>query len=71
MTKTVYLSAKRQLELMEVVACASGSSSWEEVREQMSEAFHQEYGRHTDLEYEPISANARAEFCAWLENDDE
>lgn len=64
--KTV--SRKKQLEMMEVLACASGAGDYDEVRDEMFAAFDQEYGKGK-WTFVPLTDEDRQEFEEWLASD--
>ena len=62
------ISKKKQLEMMETLACASGVDSYDEVRELMFAAFNAEYGEGT-WDFVPLTNAQQQQFEEWLKED--
>jgi hypothetical protein len=69
--REVFVSWKDQLEWMENIACAGGSTCYEEVRSEMWDGLYDKYGQHANFDVEQIPQDKIDQFLDWLENPDE
>jgi len=69
--REVFVSADEQLELMELIACGSGSDCYEDVRSALWDALYSKHGRHVDFDMEEIPEDDLDTFIEWLENDED
>jgi hypothetical protein len=55
-----------QLAMMEIVACAAGTTDYEDVRRMMFDAFNAEYGKGK-WTFDPLTVTQQREFTKFLE----
>lgn len=71
MHKDIFVSWQDQLNWMESNASASGSTDYDQVRNEMMDGLRSTHGRYSSFDYEEIPEEKFLEFITWLETPEE
>lgn len=68
---SILISAEDQLDIMNMIACGSGSRCYEHVLSDMYDCFRKKYGRYVTFDMEDIDPYELQAFIDWVESEDE